>query len=55
MASIFKTLNEGYIKVTYLNLAGSLGFISNALGRIGFGVLFDLIGFKKAYFIVLTI
>ena len=55
MASIFKFLNEGYISTDELNLAGSLGFIANAAGRIGFGALSDKIGFRKTYAIVLTI
>ena len=47
MSSIFKSFNLGYISTPALNLAGSLGFVADAIGRIGFGAMIDAVGFKK--------
>ena len=54
IAASFSTLNTD-ISIEYLNLAGTLGFIVNFLGRIGFGAVFDKYGFKKTFTVIMVL
>lgn len=55
MSSVFKFWNEDNLPPSDIKLAGQLGFVSNAVGRLGFGALSDAIGFKKTYFMVMCL
>lgn len=55
MSGVFLFFNRGHIPDHDLTLAGQLGFVFNAIGRICFGALSDVIGFKKTYLIVMVL
>jgi hypothetical protein len=56
MASVYKTFGEKEIDDdSFLTTVGSVGAVVNGLSRVFWSTLQDKIGFKKVYFLILTI
>ena len=55
IASVYKSMANGMISDFTLTVAGSLGSVCNGCSRIFWSMLQDKFGFRKVYFVVMTI
>jgi len=55
MASVYKAAAKDTLPDNILTYAGMIGSICNGGGRLFWGLLMDMIGFKKTYFCLIVV